>query len=72
MTAVHRTIAALRVLSRLHGDTGQVPVVELEVLIAELDSAEDERPSPGSGSDPARRSDLEINRHGYPRGLEQP
>ncbi|SIN70870.1 hypothetical protein SAMN05444166_0301 [Singulisphaera sp. GP187] len=70
MTPVHRTIAALRLLCRLHGDTGQVPVVELNLLVAELATTEQDRPT--EWPDTAQRSDLELNPHGYPRGLALP
>lgn len=67
MTPFQRTLAALRKLRHLHDDTGQVPVVELGLLIAEIEAAEDEPRS--DLSDPARRSDLATNPHGYPRRL---
>jgi hypothetical protein len=70
MTPTHRAIAALRKLRRLHGETGSVPLAELDVLIAELETEEDEPPAdrPRLGLP----TELDLNPHGFPRGLARP
>jgi hypothetical protein len=70
MTPTNRTIAALRMLRRLHGDTGHVPLAELDVLIAELETEADEPLADRSHLGPP--SELDLNPHGYPRGLARP